>query len=302
MRDYKLLENLCEIHAPSGDEGALTHFIRNYVETNKSSWKKVPQMYCGQGFQDTIVLVFGSPRVAIYSHIDSVGYMVGYENNLIPIGSPRAEEGTLLVGKDSLGEILCTLNSDETYTFERGIERGTTLTYKPNFTESENHIISNYLDNRAGVWTALKIAETLENGAIAFSTYEEHGGGSAQFIQRFLYKKYHITKALIADITWVTEGILAGKGCAISMRDSGIPRKSYVNRIIEIAKHSQIPFQLEVESAGGSDGNQLQQMPFSVDWCFVGAPEQNVHSPNEKIHKDDLDSMLNLYSVLMKEL
>lgn len=86
------------------------------------------------------------------------------------------------------------------------------------------------------------------------------------------------------------------------MRDSGIPRKSFVNKIIKLAKQSQIPFQLEVENAGGSDGNALQRSPYPFDWCFIGAPEDNVHSPDEKVHKSDIESMLKMYDYLMKNL
>ena len=109
-------------------------------------------------------------------------------------------------------------------------------------------------------------------------------------------------QALISDITWVTDGVKHGKGCAISLRDSGIPRRSFVNKIISIAKKSKIPFQLEVENSGGSDGNELQKSPYPWDWCFVGAPEDNVHSPNEKVNKKDITSMLNLYKELLKKL
>ena len=115
-----------------------------------------------------------------------------------------------------------------------------------------------------------------------------------------------------ADIEWVRQSFRGsstrssnarqGNGVAISMRDSGVPRRSYINRIIELAKESEIPFQLEVESAGGSDGNALQRSPYPFDWCFIGAPEDNVHSPNEKVHKTDIDAMTNLYSYLMKKL
>ena len=41
---------------------------------------------------------------------------------------------------------------------------------------------------------------------------------------------------------------------------------------------------------------------FPWDWCFIGAGEQNVHTPDEKVHKKDIDSMLQLYKMLMKEL
>ncbi|MGI8600251.1 MAG: hypothetical protein ACR2KB_13435, partial [Chitinophagaceae bacterium] len=72
--------------------------------------------------------------------------------------------------------------------------------------------------------------------------------------------------------------------------------------IIDIARNNKITFQIEVEGSGGSDGNELQKSPFPFDWCFVGAPKENVHSADEKVHKKDIKSMLEIYKVLMKEL
>lgn len=318
MNNYSLLQELCSIHAPSGNEGAMTAFIVEYVQKHSFTWKRKPRVYAGIGFQDSIVLVFGSPRTVVYAHIDSVGFTVGYNKELIPIGSPKADEGTQLVGTDSLGDICCSLQftqheciDDEgtkteericEYVFSRDIERGTTLTYKSKFIEDDTYITATYLDNRAGVWCALKLAETMEHGALAFSTYEEHRGGSVPFLQRFLYKKYHIRQALISDITWVTKGISFGNGCVISLRDSYIPRRAYTHRIVDIVRRSQLPFQCEVEGSGGSDGGYLQQSPYASDWCFIGAPQTGSHTPNEKIYKDDLQSMVQIYKVLIKEL
>jgi putative aminopeptidase FrvX len=93
-----------------------------------------------------------------------------------------------------------------------------------------------------------------------------------------------------------------GKGVVISMRDSLIPRRSYVEKIIGIAKASSIPYQLEVEGSGGSDAKELQHGPYPWDWCFVGAPEDNVHTPNEIVNKKDIDSMVALYRELMEKL
>ena len=86
------------------------------------------------------------------------------------------------------------------------------------------------------------------------------------------------------------------------MRDSGIPRRKFLNQIIKIAKESQIPFQLEVESAGGSDGNVLHNSPYPFQWCFIGAAEDNVHSPYEKVAIQDFKTMFDLYSLLMLKL
>jgi putative aminopeptidase FrvX len=115
-------------------------------------------------------------------------------------------------------------------------------------------------------------------------------------------ENYNVYQALISDITWVTNGVVHGGGVAVSMRDSGLPRRSYLNKIIDLAKASGVPFQLEVESAGGSDGGVLQKSSLPIDWCFIGAAEDNVHTPDEKVFKSDIESMVALYKYLMKHL
>lgn len=301
----KLLKRLCNIHAPSGEENNISEFIIEYVNSNMQNWKVKPKIFSGDGFQDSIILSFGQPKTAIYAHMDSIGFTVKYNNEIIKIGGPVVKNGIELVGSDSKGKIegkIIKKNEKIFIDFNREIDRGTSLTFKMNFKESNDYIQSCYLDNRLGVWNALKVAEKLENGIIVFSCWEEHGGGSVGFLTNFIHTKYNISQALISDITWVTEGVKAGEGVAISLRDSGIPRKKFVNKIIDLAKKNNISYQLEVESSGGSDGNEIQKSPFPVDWCFIGAAEQNVHSPKEKVHKDDIKSMVEIYEMLMKEL
>lgn len=304
----KLLEQLTAIRGAASDEGRVAEFIKEYVKSNAKSWVKEPEIIAGPGFQDCVILVFGKPTTAIYAHMDSIGFSVGYGKELIKVGGPRLNEGIELVGSDSQGEIETELlvieHEDETkdlqYVYDREIDRGTLLTFKPNFRETETYVQSPYLDNRLGIWSALKVAETLENGAIVFSTYEEHGGNSVGYCARYLFEKHSVHQALISDITWVTEGVPHGKGVAISMRDSLLPRRSYLNRIIDLAKESGIAFQLEVESAGGSDGGVLQKSDLPIDWCFIGAPEDNVHTPDELVYKHDIMCMVELYRYLMK--
>jgi putative aminopeptidase FrvX len=301
----KLLKEMCAIHAPSGNEVAMTEFLISYINKHKKTWKVQPKILHGKGFQDCIVLVFGKPRTAVFAHIDSIGFTVRYGKELIKIGGPRTENGWKLVGEDSKGKIECTLkvSGDKlSYAYKRDIDRGTMLTFKPEWREDKNFVQCCYMDNRLGVWNALQLAETLENGIIAFSCWEETGGGSVEYLAKLIYEKYNVAQAIISDITWVTPGVPHGEGCVISLRDSGLPRRSYVNRIIEIAKKSKLSYQLEVEGTGGSDGNVLQRSAYPFDWCFVGAPEDFVHTPNEKVHKKDIQSMVNLYKALMKSL
>lgn len=303
---YDLLRQLCEIHAPSGHEAAVKDFLIRYIKKEKKNWLVEPEVIEGKEFQDCIILKFGKPRTAIYAHMDTVGFTVRYFNQLVSIGSPDAEAGTKLVGHDSFGPIECELEYDKEdhafYKFGRAIDRGTTLTYKIDFRETKEFIQTPYLDNRLGIYNALRVAETLKDGVIIFSCWEEHGGGSVPYLADFIFKKWKVRQALISDITWVSDGVEHGKGVAISLRDRNIPRRSFVNEVIAIAQKNKIPYQLEVEGSGSSDGGELQRGVLPIDWCFVGAPENGPHTPHEKVHKTDIDTMIALYQKAMKEL
>ncbi len=101
-------------------------------------------------------------------------------------------------------------------------------------------------------------------------------------MQKYLVDNYKISQALISDISWISDGVFPAKGPVISLRDSLIPRRSYINRIIAIAQKYKLPHQLEVEGSGGSDAKEFQMAENVWDWCFVGAAEQFVHTPDEK--------------------
>ncbi|MCE3229662.1 MAG: family metallo-hydrolase [Bacteroidetes bacterium] len=308
---YETLKLMCHIPAPSGNEVPMKQFLLYYIKEHSKQWKVKPKVLEGPEFQDNIILVFGKPRTAIFAHIDSIGFTVRYEKQLVKIGGPVTKTGFKLIGNDSKGVQEATLNVIEDkktgmrkleYKAKRNFETGTELTFKPEWRETKDHIQCCYMDNRLGVYSALKVAETLKDGVIVFSTWEEHGGGSVQYLQRFLAKKYKISQALISDISWISDGVHYTKGPVISMRDSLIPRRSYINKIISIANKNKCAYQLEVEGSGGSDAGALQMAENPWDWCFIGAAEENVHTPDEKVHKKDVEGMIKLYEVLMREL
>ncbi len=300
-----LLKTMCAIHSPSGNEVAMKNFILDYIKSEQKNWKHKPKIIHGKGFQDNIILVFGKPRTAVFAHMDSIGFTVRYGKQLVKIGGPQIQKGFELVGSDEKGKCEATLTIVKDtlqYKAKRNFETGTELVFKANWREDKDYVQCCYMDNRLGCYSALKVAETLKDGVIVFSTWEEHGGGSVSYLQKYLADHYNISQALISDISWISDGVFPAKGPVISMRDSLIPRRSYINKIISIAKKHQLPYQLEVEGSGGSDAKELQMAEYPWDWCFLGAAEQFVHTPNEKVHKKDIEGMIELYKVLMKEL
>ncbi len=303
--DLSILKTMCSIHAPSGNEVAMKDYLLEYIKANQKNWKHKPKVIHGKGFQDNIMLVFGKPRTAIFAHTDSIGFTVRYGKQLVKIGGPRLEKGYELTGSDSKGKCEASLNIVKDtleYKAKRNFDTGTELVFKANWREDKEYVQCCYMDNRLGCFNALKVAETLKDGVIVFSTWEEHGGGSVSYLQKYLADNYKISQALISDISWISDGVFPAKGPVISMRDSLIPRRSYINRIIDIARKHKLPHQLEVEGSGGSDAKELQMAENVWDWCFVGAAEQFVHTPNEKVHKKDIEGMIELYKALMKDL
>jgi putative aminopeptidase FrvX len=300
-----LLFELLKQRSVSGDESAISAYILAYISSNMSKWDNQPLIFSGENFHDCILLKFGNPRTAIFAHIDTIGFMSRYENQLVAVGGPEIIEGSSLVGEDSFGQIICKLIGDEDgflHDFPRGIEPGTRLSFDQNIRLDSEFIQAAYLDNRIGVYNALKICENIQDGWVVFSTYEEHGGGSMPFLLKFIQESFPVKQALISDVTWVTDGIHPHGGVVISIRDKFIPRKKFLNRIISLAKESGVPFQLEVEDSGGSDGREIQFSPYAIDWCFIGAAEDNVHSPDEKVSLFDIDCMRKMYAFLLKNL
>ena len=303
--DLSLLKTMCAIHAPSGNEVGMKDFLLNYIKAEQKNWKHKPKVIHGKGFQDNIMLVFGKPRTAIFAHTDSIGFTVRYGKQLVKIGGPRLEKGYNLVGSDSKGKCEATLNivgDAMEYKAKRNFETGTELVLKPNWREDKEFVQCCYMDNRLGCYNALKVAETLKDGIIVFSTWEEHGGGSVSYLQKYIAENYNVSQALISDISWISDGVFPSKGPVISLRDSLIPRRSYINKIITIAQKHKLPHQFEVEGSGGSDAKELQMAENVWDWCFVGAAEQFVHTPDEKVHKKDIEGMIELYKALMRDL
>jgi putative aminopeptidase FrvX len=301
-----LLKKLCAIHSPSGDEGAMKEFLLSYIQKNKAKWLVRPEIVSDNSIQDCLMLVFGKPRTAVFVHMDTIGFMVRYQNQMVPVGSPEVDEDTVLVGTDTKGFIQTKLHVDKDrrvfYTLMRGIDTGTYLVYKPDFLRSGDLIISPCLDNRIGIWMALNLMSVVSDGLIIFTCGEENGGGKTGYLTRLMYNDYQVNKALIADVTWASDGVKSGEGVVISMKDRYIPRRSFIRNILHIAQKNQCKFQLEVEDNGSSDGGEIQRSPYPVDWAFIGPAGMNIHSSRESVDLRDVQEMISLYQILLKAL
>ena len=84
---------------------SFNRFCVELYSSKQESWKVQPEIFHGDGFQDCIVLVFGKPKTAIFAHLDSIGFTVKYDNEIVKIGGPVTKDGIELIGEDSQGKI-----------------------------------------------------------------------------------------------------------------------------------------------------------------------------------------------------
>jgi putative aminopeptidase FrvX len=292
------LSELQTIPGPSGDEGR----IADYLEAHCARLPGVTVRRYG----DLVLAQKGRPRVAIFAHTDTVGFTQGYGRDLLAVGGPRPENGDLLREVGGTAEVRIKVRESEhgpTWKLaEKAGRPGSRWVYAAPLKAKKRRVIGPYLDNRAGVWNAVRCLERCADVAVVFTPGEEHSGRGALMGARIVYQDLQITRALISDITWHTRGIKNGQGPAISFRDRSIPRQRFLDAVLAAATESGVPFQREVESSGGSDGSQIERSTFPIDWVFVGAPQKRSHTTREECEIADLHAMSDLYAALVPAL
>lgn len=294
----ELLQHLQQIPGPSGDEGEIADFLESHCRALPGA--EVRRL------GDLVIATRGRPRVAVFAHTDTVGFTLGYRRRLISIGRPYVKGGERLreVGgtrtatlklKPQDGDLLWWLS-------EKDAEPGSRWVYADCLKIKQNKVSGPYLDNRAGVWNAVRVLEQAEDVAVFFTPAEEHTGRGALLGARTASLEMGITRAIVSDITWHTRSIRNGKGPAISLRDRFMPRRRFLDEVLAAAAESGVPFQREVEGSGGSDGASIERSTFPIDWVFIGAPQKRSHTPREVCCIADLHAMVKLYAYLVPAL
>jgi putative aminopeptidase FrvX len=275
----------------------MTEFLTDYITRQEPSAKLIT-------LGSSIIAVRGEgPTIAVMAHTDTTGFTAGYDNMLIPIGGPVPTDGDKLrIIGNSDEEFQAEIKHHEQWVL-KGSDKlpypGARLVYAAKPVFDGNVITAPYLDNRAGLWAALGTLHNCPNIAVAFTSGEEVSGLGARSCARYLACNLSISHVLISDITWDTQYVHIGKGPAISLRDTSVPNRQFVDQIATLAGKSGIPYQIEIESDGGSDGAHIEDGSYPMDWVFVGAPEGSPHSSHERLSLNDLSNMAEILTYLV---
>ncbi len=292
---FATLESLVGLPSPSGDECLIADWLSAYIASAAPDAKLVR-------LGDSLVASRSAcPTVAVFAHTDTTGFTLGYDRELIPLGSPAPKAGEILKSVET-GEVykLSARNPLKwRLTRGKGARPGDRFVYATEPSAADGYLNGPYYDNRAGVWAALEALQRCASIAVAFTAGEEHSGVGASVCARYLSEAFALKSAIISDITWHTRNVTCGLGPAISLRDRMVPPQRYLRRVLAAAAESGIKHQIEIESSGGSDGMYIQRSGYPIDWVFVGAPQKDPHTSQEAIYANDLLGMADLISHLV---
>ena len=182
------------------------------------------------------------------------------------------------------------------------ITLGDTASFVGDFCDRGQTVVSKSLDNRAGVYILINALKKLERSPFdlyfVFSAQEEIGLRGARAAA------YHIEPdvAIAVDVTDTgdtpgceTLDVKLGGGAAIKIMDkSVITDRALREAMVQCAKESDIPYQFEILTFGGTDAGAMQTVKDGAVTGAISLPIRYVHTPCETANKGDIESCINL--------
>jgi endoglucanase len=93
-----------------------------------------------------------------------------------------------------------------------------------------------------------------------------------------------------------------GKGAAIKIMDSSlICHPKLVEHFRQIAEREEIPHQMEILPAGGTDAGGVQRLHGGIPSITLSIPCRYVHTPNETVNTSDVQACIDLLARYLEE-
>ena len=184
---------------------------------------------------------------------------------------------------------------------EEFISVGDPVTREREFVEMGNCVNGKSIDNRVAVYILIETIKNLSDKVLpndfyaVFTVQEEVGVRGANVSAHTINPHFGI--AIDTTIAYDLPGAKAnekitslGKGTAIKVMDGmTICDTRMVKYMKELAENKNIPFQLELLPAGGTDTAGLQRMGKTGSIAgAISIPTRNLHQVIEMAHKEDI--------------
>jgi endoglucanase len=321
-----LIKKMVETPGPSGQEQLIRAAILEEIQGSADEIRTdaMGSLIARKGSKQPNGL-----RIMISAHMDEIGLMVTHvdENGFvrfIPIGgvSPLTCIGNRVIFMNgNRGVIGCErLEPNKLPTIEKlfldvgatsredcPVKVGDVCGFERPFLDLGKHLVAKSMDNRISVVVAIAALRTLQASPhevyFVFSVQEEvglRGSATAAYgVDPDVGLAVDVTRTGDTPRTTKME-VALDKGPAIKVRDSSfIADPRVVDWMVATAKAADIPYQLEVLEAGGTDGRSIQLARAGVPAGCLSIPCRYIHTPSEMVSRADVEDAIRLLVELL---
>lgn len=234
----------------------------------------------------------------------------GVFGSLPPHGRTVEERNKVTAPGDSFIDIGV---KDKDEAIALGIKVGDPITPKSEFTvmANEKFIMSKAFDDRIGACAIVEMFRNLKGKQTKATIYgagtvqEEVGLRGAKTTGQLVKPDV----ALAIDVTFSRDlpgdkgDVKFGCGVCLSVMDgSVIGHTGLLHELESICGELNIPFELDMISAGGTDSGELSKVEAGVVNMTLSIPSRYMHSHHTMIHTDDYDATVALITAFVEKL
>lgn len=324
-----LIKKLVETPGPSGFEYEIRDVVRELIgaTANEIRVDALGNLIALKGKKTDLGM-----RVMVSAHIDEIGLMVTHvdDNGFVRVtniggvnpltcigGRVIFMDGTHgVIGADAIKSDdrpkLTDLFIDVGATSKEDcpVRVGDVCGFERPFLDLGKRLVAKSMDDRIAAAIAIETLKRLENTPhevhFVFSTQEEVGLRGATTAAYGVDPEvgFAVDVTLSGDTPHAKPRMATalGKGPGIKVRDgSFIADPRLVDWMVRQAEDAGIPYQMEVLTAGGTDGRAIQMTRSGVPAGCVSVVCRYIHSPSEMVDSDDVENAVKLLVKLLSE-
>lgn len=335
-----LLQELCEARGVPGQEEAVRRIVRRELNSLTDELRVDPMgnLYATfPGASDAKIMIAAHMDEIgfIIKHIDDKGFLRlqtlgGFDPRQLfaqRVLVSKIEGGTvpgvlcyatkpthLMTTPDKEGPQLDQFFVDTGLTLEEvknSFEIGGMVTLDRGFTCCGQGFAAKSLDNRVGVFVmieALRKMSKCQFTVVAVATTQEEIGLRGATTAAYQVRPevgIALDTTIAADYPGGTpEGQVTtlGGGVGIKIMDGSlISHPRLVKQMREIARHHDLPHQMEILPRGGTDGGALQRSGAGCASITLSIPTRYIHTVNELVYASDVQAAIDLLACYLNQ-
>jgi tetrahedral aminopeptidase len=322
----ELIRKLSETYGPAGREETIAAVIHDEIAD-----------YVDETYTDVIGNLYAvkngsGAKVMIAAHMDEIGVIVTFieEKGFLRFSNVGGVSPYILLGQQvvfangTVGTVSVEkLDDIKKLAFDKmyidigardkeeasaKVSIGDVATYFRLLSQNGGRVIGKAMDNRAGCAVLIKTLQELgktENTILAVFTAQEEVGLRGSRTSSY---KLDPDVGLAIDVTLVGDtpephhkmDVSLGKGPAVKVKDTSVICHPQLKEIlVTLADKNNIPYQLEVLTAGGTDAGAIHLSREGVPAGVISIPCRYVHTPGEMVDLDDMENAVRLLKLFL---